>query len=196
MSEIIKSPEVLNKDSQEFINKLVNDLTIKYKTMWLMHQHAIEKNGQVFYSSRFGFAYSFDERQVEISKNISEDLEFRGFTLKKFPLAVETMLKEQKEIPLPDFLADELSDIENTLSTMGTILNSQGKRVNFVNRRNDELKTGGIIKVFDGYQIAVKIKYGMKSEKNIVPTTKPSEVKLMPARLLKNAYWYDSIFLR
>ena len=189
MSEKIKHQETLNKDSQEFIEKLVNSLTLKYKTMWLMHQHAIEKNGQVFYSSRFGFDYTFDERQVEISKKISKDLEFRGFTLKKFPLAVETMLKEQKEIPLPDFLANDLSDIENVLSTKGIILNSKGVRVNYGDRKIDEEKTGGVIRIFNGHQIALKILYGK------LPTKIP-ETKLIPADFIKDKHWYDSIYLR
>ncbi len=183
--------ETLNSDSKEFLEEFTKRNITKYRDLWIKLQGRINELGPNAEFLEFGYPFGQIYKHKDKEKTLGQELEFRGFTLKKFPQATEAMLAYQKPIPLPAFLLDDLSDWTDVLSTKGTILSADGKITRFENRNIEKEKSGGVIRIFPGYQIGLFIKYGTKEN----PSTEPVDYKLVPAGNLKKAVTYEGLYL-
>lgn len=190
MTERLSQDEALNPDTIDFLNEFVKRNISKYRDLWLQYQSRLQRfgsDGIMEFGYPFGQIYKYKDQR----RSLGEELEFRGFTLKKFREIAPQTVTEKKDLPLPSFLAEDLGDWADILSTKGTILDTDGKIVRFENRNISKEKTGGAIRVFPGYQIALFIKYGTREN----PTVEPTDFKLIYAEFLKKAVTFEGVYL-
>lgn len=192
MQERGKDKELVNEDTKEFLDLFVKKHLDKYRSLWLHYQNMVKRLGEPSEYMEFGYPFGQLYKYKDKDKTLAEELEFRGYTLQKFPGAADIVISQQTPIPLPPFLVDDLADWQDTLSTKGTILGEDEKIIRFENRNIQKKKSGGAVRVFPGYQLALFIKYGTRQN----PTQEPTDFKLIPASLVKKAASYEGIYLR
>lgn len=205
MLEKIKRGETMNAETRKFVEGLKSELICSYQDDWIRFQDVISvinAGGIVGHLSELGLINSENITQVlEDSKKAVKELESRGFIVQKLPGAIENMLAEQKELPLPEFLQKDLQPIlynYDVCSVKGTILDSKGRAVRYQDRESPEPKSRGVVGVFNGRQIALKILYGIYDDDGdlIIPTSDPTSVTLIPASFVNGKYWCGPIYLR
>jgi hypothetical protein len=199
VNERISNGEPVNPETQKFIKEFTGELVRNYQLAWQFSQKFLLEHREDLSTSEPGCKIALQiQRRIDTWEEKCLEMENRGRILQKFPGAVAQMLQEQKELPLPEFLKSELAwvDYNHVMSTKGAVLNPQGEKIEEL-RSNHDYKKGGIIRIFHGYQIGVKVKYGSADPNGIiVPTLEPTSVCLLPVSLIRGKYWYDSIYLR
>lgn len=190
MIERLSQDEALNPDTADFLNEFVKRNISKYRDLWLQYQSRLQRFGNDGIME-FGYPFGQIYKHKDQAKSLGEELEFRGFTLKKFREIAPQTVTEKKDLPLPSFLAEDLGDWVDILSTKGVILDTNGKIVRFENRGITSPKVGGAFRVFPGYQLALFIKYGTVEK----PSEEPVDYKLVNAEFLKKAVTYKGIYL-
>lgn len=183
MQERVSISTEINTETGAFLKSFVDTNILRYKTIWVRHQALISRLGKDFDKPEVGYPFPLNMRKHATKQSVSEELEFRGFTLQKFMSAATEMVEKEEAIDLPSFLIEDLADWKTVHSTKGTIFDKFGKQIKFEDRNMDIEKSGGVLRIFLGEQIALFIQYGSKEK----PTKEIVEAKLIPTKLIESA---------
>jgi hypothetical protein len=185
MSEKIKSKDKLNSRSTDFVKAFTTKLTTVYE-LELSSAKRLLQNWPPSKPIPFRDQEEFKQKLARAREIIPERRE-RLEVVKRFPGLIDEMITEQREVTIEQFLATELIALEeeNLEYYRDHLFDAKGNFLQGYSRGIE--KTGKLVAIFKGGQIALKLTFGKKDEKTgkIIPTEESTLGVLLPASLLR-----------
>jgi hypothetical protein len=170
----------MNQETNRFLNRLKTELLTQYREEYLRKSREVE----ILSSRDLSLLPNAAELQQKIisSQDDAATQEKQAEAVQLFPNAVEQVIRQRVELPMPNFLVGVLVRPSNryVIETINELVDEEGNPLDHTAIGPHERAVGQVTFVFPGRQFQINVKYGQKEHEGAgtSATNEPTKITL------------------